>query len=209
MAIDSSLAKGIRKCNLRRLKQIEIDPPNTTSKTKWFKLQLNNFKRVLRNALYQIEITGKGKKTQAELHALEAIDNGSPLAYLMIRIKVIQHTADIQFYLLPAGVTKHAYERAIQMTGEISDMDKINTFLEEPMRFALMKTENLNKGMEGDSIYYGTEWGLFIFTVEDAQAYLNDVDKKQQLVIMKTLIPADRLDGKNLERWQAYLENES
>lgn len=212
MAIDERLAADIRKCELQRLRQIgdtdnKSKPQRCATNKEWFELQQKTINTLFGKALYHYIITGEGDNTEALYFVLEVIDNGKPLAYEMNAIRIRQSTCNTDVEHLFAGITKNAFESSIQLTGELLDTENIEYFLKEPMMYGMMAVSHVGLEMVGKSICFANDWGLYIYSIEDALKYLNEINESRVMIVLNTLIPVDRLDDTNHELWKKKMES--
>ena len=197
MIIDPSLAKGLRKRELRRLADI-FDSSGSCggkrSRAAWLRRTHAKIIRAFGDYVIWAETEGtKPANTIKSYVVIMPIEDDDYIAFVVVFVQIKGKDQSFDIDNLPIEVTHHAFERVIQSVG-IADVKKAAKILHFPINAMMAHITKEGLPNEGDKFQCSDPFGMFLFRGDGEGIYL-----------LKTVIKADALEGAKRQEWMTEI----
>lgn len=197
MIIDPSLAKGLRKRELRRMSDIfnsASSREGKRSRAAWLRRTHALIIGTFGDYVIWVETEGaKPANTIKSYVVIMPIEGDDYIAFLIVFIQIKGKDQSIDIDNLPIAVTHHAFERVIQSVG-IANVKKAAKILHSPINAVMAHITKEGLPDEGDKFKCCDPFGMFLFRGDGEGIYL-----------LKTVIKADALEGAKRQEWTAKI----
>ena len=198
MIIDPSLARGLRKRELRRLSDIFDSAKSREgkrSRAAWLRRTHALIIGTFGDYVIWVETEGtKPANTIKSYVVIMPVEDDGYIAFVVVFVQIKGKDQSIDIDNFPIEITHHAFERVIQSVG-VANVKKAAKILHFPVNAVMAHITKEGLPDEGVIFKCSDPFGMFLFRGDGESTYL-----------LKTVIKADALEGAKLQEWKAEIE---